>query len=187
MKQPPRGARFETVKMIKVEFFSGVLGRLHNEVGIYFKLLHDKYASDPDFAKNVGGVGFWAGIRLMMPVVESLSHTIGKSPQEFLGQDLNVPSPYLTWDLFRHALTHNDLMQHAKYQSKEVGWGISMIGQGHVTGSGHVSIDVLTLYQDLVNYLEGEIRKKDLTQIDVEVGVIYQNPRQQIIDEFDRL
>ena len=122
-----------------------------------------------------------------MPVVESLSHVVGKSPQEFLGQDLNVPSPHLTWDLFRHALTHNDLMQHAKYQSKEVGWGISMIGQGHVTGAGHVSIDVLTLYQDLVNYLEGEIRKNDQTQIDVEVGVLYQNPRQQIIDEFDKL
>lgn len=183
MKQPPRGAIFEKVKMQRVEFLKGALERLENEVGIYYKLLEEKKQSDPSFVR---GVGFWGSIRMLMPVVEAVSSVQNISPQELLGS-LNIKTPYLVWDLFRHSLIHNDFLQHGKYQSYDVGWGVLMVGQGHIFHPSNIGIDVISLYKDLKYYLETEVLKNDQTEVLIEVGVIYQNPKQEIMDDFNKL
>lgn len=183
MKRPPRGAVFEKQKFTKVDFLRGVRERLENEVGSYFRLLDEERQRNSNFPH----VGFWGGIRLMMPVIEAISEVYHISQQEFLEQHLNIPTPYLAWDLFRHSLIHNDLMQHGKFQGKEVSWGISIVGQGHIIQNEHIGIDLPTLYEDLKSFLESEIAQNDQTEIEVDVGVTYQAPRQEIVDDFSRL
>ena len=78
-------------------------------------------------------------------------------------------------------------MQHAKYQSKEVGWGIAFIGVGHVITSGHIGIDAIHLYNKLNEYLTAEVARNDQAVVKIEVGVLYQNPKQEIVDEFNKL
>lgn len=184
MKQSPKGATFKTTKMPRVEFLRGVLGRLDNEAGIYFALLQEKHENSPGM---IPYVGFWAGIRLLMPVIESVAHILGKTPQWFMGKHLNLKTPYLVWDIYRHSLTHNNLMQHARYGTKTTGWSIGMNGQGHFAKLGTVHVDIISLYQDLQKYLEEEIVKNDQILIDLETGIIYQKPKQEMIDEFNLL
>lgn len=181
MEQPPRGAIFETIEMSKVDFFKASLNKLQDDVGTIFKLLeqHNK--------QSVRKVGFWASMRLIMPIVEAVSRVAGETPQEFLKNHLEITTPDLAWDLFRHSLIHGDYMQHARYQHKEVGWGIAFIGVGHVITSGHVGIDAIHLYKKLAEFLSDEVKKSDQTKAPIEIGVIYNNPKQTIIDDFSKL
>ena len=181
MKQPPRGARFETSTMKKVEYLQAALEKLNNDVGTISQLIEEHNKT------SARKIGFWASIRIIMPIVEAISHVVGESPQNFLSNHLNVTTPYLTWDLFRHSLMHGDYLQHGKYQSKDVSWGVLMLGQGHIITSEHIGIDVVSLYQDFKEYLENEVAKDDQTIVDVEVGVIYSIPKQEIIDDFSKL
>lgn len=181
MKQPPRGARFETTPIKKVEFLRAVLERLTDDVGTILKLIeeHNKNSDRK--------IGFWVSLRMIIPIVEAISHVIGETPQNFLGNHLGITTPHLTWDLFRHSLMHGDYLQHGKYQSKHVSWGVLMMGQGHIIASEHIGIDVISLYQDLKRYLENEVANNDQTIVNVEVGVVYSTPRQEIIDDFLKL
>lgn len=181
MKQPPREARFETIPMKKAEFLSTVLERLNDDVGTILQLIkeHNKNSDRK--------IGFWASLRMIMPIVEAISHVVGESPQNFLGSHLGITTPHLAWDLFRHSLMHGDYLQHGKYQLKDVSWGVLMMEQGHIIASEHIGIDVISLYQDLKNYLEDEVARNDQTITNVEVGVVYSTPRQEIIDDFSKL
>lgn len=181
MKQPPRGATFETIEMTKLEFFKAALDRLQDDVGNILKLIQEFNK------KSSRKIGFWASMRLMMPIIEAISYVARETPQEFLRNHLDVETPYLTWDLFRHSLMHGDYMQHAKYKSKNVGWGIAFIGVGHVITREHIGIDAIYLYKKLVEYLISEIAKNDQNKIQIEIGVVYATPKQQIIDDFMKL
>lgn len=181
MKQPPKGAVFEKHQMLWCEYLRHVLDRLDDEVGTYFQLIGEHNR------KSERKIGFWSSIRILMPIVEAISHVVGESPQELLGNHLDVKTPYLAWDLFRHSLIHGDYLQHAKYQNKDVGWGVAFIGVSHIIQNGHIGIDPIYLYKKLREYLEHELSKNDQTVIEFEVGVLYQNPKQEIIDDFDKL
>lgn len=181
MKQPPKGAVFEKRQMNKTEFLQAALNRLNDDVGTFFTLFeeHNK--------KHIRKVGFWASIRLLMPIIEAISHVVGEKPQDFLTNHLDIKTGYLTWDLFRHSLIHGDYLQHAKYQNKEVGWGVAFIGVGHIINEGHIGIDPIYLFKSLKKYLEIELAKNDQSLVDIEVGVIYLNPKQEIINDFGKL
>lgn len=181
MKQPPRGATFEKMKMKKVEFLEAALHRLTDDVGSYFIMLEDFNK------KSARKVGFWASIRMIMPIVEAVSHVVGETPQKFLENHLGVSTGHLAWDLFRHSLIHGDYLQHAKYGTKEVGWGVAFIGVDHVIGNGHIGIDPIVLYKKFREYLAQEVAKNDQTEVEIEVGVLYTNPKQEIIDDFAKL
>lgn len=181
MKQPPKGAKFIKEPKPKVAFLRDIRGRLDNEVGRYFQLLYEKWATDETFPK---GIGFWGGVRLLMPVIEVVAEVQGykdtqatKGVQEFL-RKLGIETPYLMWDLYRHSLMHNDEMQHAEdYASgKEISWRISINGAAHSFTSGLISIDVVTLYKGLRKYLDDEIELNDTTPVLIDVGVKYNDP-----------
>ncbi len=188
MKRPPRSANFEMTQMRRVDFLDAALHRLQDDIGIILNLIdsHNHQA-----AQSKGRIiGFWAGLRMILPIIEAVSHVMGIRPQELLGNHLNITTPDLAWDLFRHSLTHGDYLQHGIYQEKRIIWGVTFMGNGHVITSGRIGIDLPTLYQDLVNYLQQEIANNDQTMIDVEIGVEYGvrgTPRQEIIDDFSRL
>ena len=180
MKQPPRGATFEIKKMTRAEFLVAALQRLEDDIGTFFNLLEEHNKKSPR------KVGFWPSIRILMPIVEAIANAIKIKPQELL-RTLGVSTPYLAWDLFRHSLIHGDYLQHAQYKSKEVGWGVAFIGVGHVIGSGHIGIDPIFLYKKLCEYLKQEIAKNDQSIIEIEVGVIYKNPKKEIVNDFQKL
>lgn len=181
MKQPPKGAIFEKRKMPKVKYLQSALGRLDDEVGTYFEMLEQHNKTHDRL------VGFWSSIRILMPIIEAIAHVVDEKPQDFLESHLDVEAPYLTWDLFRHSLIHGDYVQHAKYDGKRVEWGILLMGVGNIADKEHIGIDPIFLYKKLRGYLKMEIGKNDQSLIEFEVGVIYRNPKKEIIDEFNKL
>lgn len=188
MKQPPRSANFEMTQMRRVDFLNAALHRLQDDVGTIMSLVdaHNNQAA----LNSQRIVGFWSELRMMLPIIEAVSHVMGIRPQELLGNHLNITTPDLAWDLFRHSLTHGDYLQHGIYQGKIVNWGVSFIGHGHVITSGHIGIDLPTLYQDLETYLQQQIANNDQTLVDIETGVEYGvngNPRPEIVNDFSRL
>lgn len=84
MKQPPRGARFETTPMKKVEYLQAALEKLNNDVGTISQLIEEHNKT------SARKIGFWASIRMIMSIVEAISHVIGESPQNFLGNHLRT-------------------------------------------------------------------------------------------------
>lgn len=172
---------FETVQMTKTQFLEGALGRLQDDVGTIFGLVETHNQSNPR------QIGFWASVRMLMPIVESIAEVVGEKPWEFLENHLDVTTPSLAWQMFRHSLSHGDLMRHAEWQGKKVGWGIDLTGTGHIIKAGQLHLDMKYLYEKLVDYLKNEIAKNDQTIVDVKVGVIYQNPEPYIVNDFQKL
>ena len=181
MKQSPSGAVFETKDVKKAEYLQSILSRLNDEVGTYFKLL-EKYHE-----LSAREVGFWSTLRMLMPIVEAVANVVGEKPQDFLGNHLDVKTPYLVWDLFRHSLIHGDLLQHAKYGIKEVDWGVGLNGLPHIIQNNHIGIDSKYIYLKLKEYLESQVQTNDQSIVNIEVGVIYNNPKQEIIEDFSKL
>lgn len=174
--------------MKRVDFISGALRRLQDDVGTILQLVDAHNLQT--FTNHGRTIGYWASLRLILPIIEAVSHVIGIRPQQLIGNHLNIPTPDLMWDLFRHSLTHGDTLQEGYYQSKRVSWGVGFGLGAHVIKSGNINIDVPTLYSDLVNYLQSEITKNDQTLVDIETGVEYGingNPKQEIIADFSRL
>lgn len=181
MKRPPKGATFETIKLKRVDFLQSVLARLNDEIGTYFELL------DKHHELSARQVGFWSSLRMLMPIVEAVSHIVGESPQELLRNHLDVRTPYLVWDLFRHSLIHGDVLHSASYKGKSVDWGVGLNGFEHIIKNGNIGIDSKYLYIKLKEYLEAQIELNDQKLVDIEVGVTYSNPIQVIIDDFTKV
>lgn len=188
MKQPPKSARFEITQMKRVDFISGALRRLQDDVGTILQLVDAHNLKT--FTNHNRTIGYWASLRLILPIIEAVAHVMGIRPQQLLGNHLNIITPDLIWDLFRHSLMYGDTLQEGNYQGKRVSWGVGFGLGGHVIKAGNINIDVPTLYTGLVNYLQGEIAKNDQTLVDIEMGVEYGikgNPKQGIISDFSRL
>ncbi len=172
---------FETQQFTRVQYLKDILGRLESEAGTIFECFKQHNA------KSEGKTGFWAGIRLLMPVVESVAKAVDKTPWQLLEDDLDINTGNLVWQMFRHSLIHGDLLRHVKYGTQTVGWGLMMMGQGHIIKKNHIGLDLYTLYDKLVEFLKSEIAKNDQTIIEVNVGINYTNPEQYIIDDFNKL
>lgn len=172
---------FETQKFTRAQYLTDILGRFESEVGTVFECFK-KYN-----AESEGKTGFWTGVRLMMPVAESVAKAINKTPWKLLEEDLDVAAGSLVWQMFRHSLIHGDLLNHARYGTQTIGWGLMMMGQGHIIKKNHVSLDLYSLYDKLVEFLKSEIAKNDQTIVEVSVGINYLRPEQYIIDDFNKL
>lgn len=188
MKRPPKSSHFEMTQMRRVDFLIGAFQRLQDDVGTIITLINAHNSQSILQKKRV--IGFWATLRMILPIIEAISHVQNIRPEALLGNHLNINVPYLTWDLFRHSLIHGDTLQEGKYLGKNVTWGIGFGAGGHIITSGHIGIDVPTLYNDLVNYLQQEIAKNDQMFIDIETGVEYGisgAPNTNIIRDFSKL
>lgn len=181
MKRLPKGAVARTTKKKRVDLYEEALGRLENEVGVILEFIREHNESSEH------RIGFWASIRMIMPIVEAVSSVAGETPQEFLREHLDIPTPFLAWDLFRHSLIHGEYLRYGEYQSEKAGWGVTLKDQGHDIGSGHIYVDMVTLYRQLREFLMNEVARNDQTTVEVEVGITYSKPRQEILDDFSRL
>jgi hypothetical protein len=125
--------------------------RLENDVGPYFatiRAVHDHTGQ---------GVGFWALTRMLLPVVEAVAAALYRSrtqerPPVRLLRTLGFEFPNLVWEMYRHTLMHNDEMVTASYMGRRVTWEIG-VGTGHGSDQGHLRVDALRLYDELVSFL----------------------------------
>lgn len=188
MNRQPKSARIIKTQMKRVDFISGVLRRFQDDVGTILQLIEaHNYQT---FSNKGRTIGYWASLRMILPIIEAVSQAIGIRPQQLLGDHLNVKTPDLMWDLFRHSLTHGDTIREGVYRGKHVIWGIGFGLGSHNIISGSIGIDVPTLYQDFVTYLQKEVANNDQTLVDIETGVEYGikgDPSQGIVSDFSIL
>lgn len=157
----PRGKRPIKQRVKKRVFLKRVKKRLEQEVGIYFNLLFEAQDKNVDFPK----VGFWAGIRLIMPVIDALSEVLLRKskndlrpkPVRFMEKYLSIDYPYLVWEMYRHSLIHCDELRSIVYRKHKVSWGVSIGLDSHSFLSSQTMIDLTKLYGDLISFLEREI------------------------------
>lgn len=170
---------------VKITYLKDIRGRLRDDVGTVLEYLNVHNRQALRHKERI--IGFWSSLRMLMPVVEAVAKACGMKPWELLSKHLEVDAPSLAWQMFRHSLTHGDLIGYVKYRSKVIRWGVSMSGVKHEIGNGKIYLDVYTLYDKLVEYLNTEIAKNDQTIIEVAVGVNYIKPKQYILDDLNKL
>jgi hypothetical protein len=140
---------------LKAVFLERVRDRLKRDVGPYFALARRIYRETGQ------GVGFWALVRMIFPVIEGVAVVIFRSgtsrkPPVRLLQTLGMKYPNVAWEMYRHTLMHNEEMASASYRGRTVNWGIRL-GGGHSWKKGQLHIDARTLYADFLQFLEREI------------------------------
>lgn len=169
---------FQKRKIPKAQFLSEVKTRLENDVGAYFSHL------DCCRARGEGArvVGFWGGLRLLLPVVDALADVLmGRSchdkrskPVRFMERYLEIKYPELVWEMYRHALIHGDVLRTASYRGNNISWTVSLGSDGHEFCKGRITLDVNKLYDDLISFLDGKIPKAS-GYIYETVGVKFKN------------
>lgn len=178
----------KTTRMPLYYFLVGVEERLKNEVGLYFKLLHRAESKNENFPK----CGFWAGIRLLMPVIDGLAHVYYPTDADkhilFIRNKLRYKYPYLIWEMFRHPLIHTEFVRSAKYKQAKVSWGVSR-GVDHIFCHSQANLDVEKLYSDLLNFVKSELKDDSLKRkiTDVEVSVIFTKIPREFEEEFESI
>ncbi len=189
MKQnsKPRNKIFRTIP--RAFYLKNILTRLETE---YIKILEivNKYNLD-----HKRGLGFWSLMRIIFPVIESVSYVVGKRKEDFLESDLQVPFGHLVWEMYRHAIMHTDELRYAVYKGRTFSWATHLGNEnvGHFVAkhtNSHpttIHIDIPRLYYALRDYLINEIAKNDTSQISVQVGVYFPEHESEVINELEEL
>ena len=169
----------------KKDYLLSIQRRLKEDVEPYLNLIKEKG----------GHFGFWAMIRLLMPVVEAVgsikypNRNSAISGSKVLA-DLHLPYPKLSWLLFRTNLLHGDELTPFinEQQERFAGWGIS-IGGGHSQRADAVEIDVEELYLSLFDYI-GKLAREATNEEIVLIRAMYISDTtkdQELLFEYNRL
>ena len=162
----------------RVEYLKEILKRLNDDVGTCLKLIKDHNQ------KNSRKIGYWISIRIIMPIVETISRTLGIKTEELL-KNMGIDTPYLMWDMFRNSLMHSDQLSSARYENIiEIGWSLSIESFDCFTSKDHIHFDASDFLNKLRKILEDEIKKNDRTIIKIPTTIRYKDPDKEIINEF---
>lgn len=128
------------------EAYQAILDRLLNDV-----------APPMDIYKSTG-VGNWASMRMMAPVIEALAkNNTGKRNK--LLKEIGIKHPTVFWVMYRHGLMHNDTMpQSIQLGDKSIGWGFNW-GQKEaaiMVGSCY-SLNPAVIFDNLTAWLRMEL------------------------------
>ncbi len=174
--------KYSKEKILLRDYLIGIKGRLQGETGVFMEVIK-KHA----FLKNY--IGFWSGIRLLMPIIETLAKAYypnTKNPSiKFLKEKLHYEAPNLIWKMFRHTLIHSDVPSTARYGNKTVDWRISINSHNHYIANGVLNIDILKLYNDIEDFLISEINKNPIKVVKREYEIKVINPTKELIEEFE--
>jgi len=163
-------------------FVADILDRLRSDVGTYIDLTRQMRLQGR-------GVGFWAGVRLLMPVVETLAdiyypHNDRSKVVLFLRERCCIKTPNLIWLMYRNSLIHGDIPRTLKINGKQVSWKISF--EGKITAKDSIiNLDVTDLYNRVENFLVEELKKELPILIERQEGTEITNPTNEIRDELD--
>lgn len=168
----PGGTTYTLRKVNYKKYLSGVKERFHEGLGPYFDII----------IKSPTEAGAFNLIRAIVPVIEIVARAQGIGIDDLLSR-LGVPAPNLMWNLYRDVLSHNDRWMNVKIGAKYIEPSI-WISLGGTVGSinmhivnhrtGTHTLNVGTLYHDLLEYLEREIEAADEDKkIDIIAGIEY--------------
>jgi hypothetical protein len=186
-KEKPRDKIYRTTP--KKLYLEQILLRLESE---YIQILNMVTEYN---LHNERGIGFWSLIRIIFPVIETVSSVIGKQKEDFLEEELEVPYGHLVWELYRHALMHSDELRYAIYEGKTISWAAHLGNEGehhfvadktdsHLTT---IHIAIPCLYFTLREFLVKEIAKNDTSEISIQDGVYFSNHQGKLIKELEEL
>jgi hypothetical protein len=136
-------------------------------------------------------IGFWGTIRLLMPVIEHVAKIFYRgnlSKNERIAgllKRFGFSCPLLTWQLYRNSLLHIDRPSCIVVGGVLVYWDIAMLGEDQKVEifkqrendpsfdlvSNHtiiVGMDTRRLYDDMICFLDEEIKKKSKRRIKIE-------------------
>lgn len=173
-------------RLTRIDFLSSVKKRLENDVEPYFNCISDLKRTTNK------SVGFWALVRMILPVIDAVSEVIYRKKKEQakpirLLEKLGIRYPNLVWEMFRHSLIHNDELRPAVYRGQSVTWEIR-IGGNHEYINNHIALDMRQLYEDFIGFLDEEIAKSDKRTVYVERGVKFgRSLSQWIKKEFQQM
>jgi hypothetical protein len=143
-----------------------VLEHLENDVGIFLKMIEEARAT----SARAAYAPYWALMRMMFPVAESLADLIFQTPNQTAANLIQVlevkfekvragyqgKAATLT-QLFRHSLTHSDEPRTLVATSKGVAWRVTYNERSSHLAVEHlradlvqISFDVTAFYDDLV-------------------------------------
>ena len=175
--------RFEHIRKRETLFkeLIGIKARFQKETGEIIEFFKQNESE-----KNY--IGHFAGIRLMMPIIETLAdmyYPKSKFPEvKFLKYKLKYEAPNLIWHMYRHTLIHKDVPSTIRWGKKTINWQIS-IGQKHLIGNRKINIDITQLYDDIENFLIDEIRLNSPKKVLVEYETKIINPTNELIKEIN--
>lgn len=156
-----RNKKGETCAYInKIEYLEGMRERLFNDVKPYLDMCIDR------FNINDRKIGFWAMIRLLFPVIESLGRVLYQEVSDSwiygsnVLRELAIPYPLLSWSLYRNCLLHGDEIFQIVNEEKSIyaGWKMTFNG-GHSKVPFLVVIDVNKLFYDLLILIDKTINE----------------------------
>lgn len=163
--------KYHKVKTNLHEHLINIRNRLISDVGPYVDLIQEKAR------KEKIGIGNFAMIRMLFPLIETIAHATNKKPQEILS-GLDIKFPYLYWSLFRDVFMHNDEFENAIYETTVIRPGIGIAYPGgsgsHTSSQSGVTITVTKLYFDLIQYINNCIKNTNENKmVSINTGIEY--------------
>jgi hypothetical protein len=156
------------------QHIAAILKRLKNDVQPYIELIQQNAQE-----KN-HGIGNFAVVRMLAPIIETVSYALTISAQDMLNE-LGIKYSHLYWSLFRDVFSHSDEFEYAYYIENEkiyhiepaLGITYPKDSGSHTVSKKYAMLTVTKLYWDLVNYLEKLPDKVEDRQIKMKKGIEY--------------
>jgi hypothetical protein len=164
--------------------------RLEDEAGFIVEVVLLRNKREPF-------IGFFALTRMIMPIIETVARTEGLTGEELLAK-LDIPSPKLTWMLYRNVFMHNDEFQFGRVGNRVIPTGLLITSAEQESRLGTVLkqstfLDVGALYRRTIKYLDDRIAETPPHQkVDYISGIWFPESRglakkiQLELDEHDR-
>ncbi len=180
------GAEYVIKQTVRKRYLHDMHERLQRDVGFMLECLEERNKQEPQ-------VGFFAMVRAVMPIVETLAISEGRYPSDVLA-DLGFGAPHLMWDLYRNVFLHGDEFVIAAVGDSSVQSGIVLSRASddeiakRVVKDG-LMFDAAYTYRRLLKYLDFKIGETtDDAMVDVIEMVRYdpdsKNARvRQTVDE----
>lgn len=197
MMSLPNGSVSINVKVNKKDFLKRIKKRFNDEIGVIIKFI-STYNNENGETK--GKIGFWAEFRLLFPVIETIAKVCNIDRNKLLKDELNIETPVLFWNAYRHPLTHNDWLYTQKLGNRNIYWGITLDAKEQYFSNEEMLIDPGVLYKDIDIFLNKKINEtKDSEIIELDLGVEYKldgvlnkkgelkKPQREVIEEFELL
>lgn len=155
-------------------YYKQVQQRFLNETIPIFKFI-ESYNLET-FENGKPSIGYWSGIRLLAPIIETLADMESMKPWEFITDKLQVPFGSVAWAMFRNSLLHSDEPYQIRHKKTVVSWSISLNLSSHIFNEGTkthpatIHLSYSKLLEDIGNYIETKAQVATHRVYQVKVG-----------------
>lgn len=124
--------------------------------GILDRLLNDVVPPMEVYRRT--GVGNWASMRMLAPVIEAVSKNNTNKRNKLL-REIGINYPVIFWTMYRHGLMHNDSMpQSVQLGDESIGWGFNWEQKEAAVVVGNCySLNPAIIFDNLVSWLRMQL------------------------------